>query len=383
VADFGFQPLLEIGDFVWRDSNGNGVQDAGEPGLANVVVQLSGPGVVSAQTLTDMNGFYRFARSDLPALSASAPYKITVALGQGPLAGLQPTFDGLSAPGAPLDAARDSDGVWDRNGETSTASSALTPAFGSRIQTYDFGFVAELSLGGDLWEDTNGDGANDAAETRLAGILVELFTTSGTPVGTTLSLADGSYLFRSSETAATMLPNTTFEVRVKYPQALLSNVNGVLLPTTSNVAAAGDARDSDAAFDATNNAAVIVGARTGDFGSTNTTNDFGFVGPLVIGDFVWRDANGNGAQDSVAAEPGIAGVTVDLLRNGTTVERAPTTERRRASTCSTSATTARSAAQRRLHWCASIARRRRPSSPIATLHLTTPNAAAVSDAARL
>ncbi len=49
-VDFGYQPatpplLGSIGDFVWQDTNGDGVQDAGEPGIANVTV-----------TLTDGNG---------------------------------------------------------------------------------------------------------------------------------------------------------------------------------------------------------------------------------------------------------------------------------------------------------------------------------------
>jgi hypothetical protein len=63
---------------------------------------------------------------------------------------------------------------------------------------------------------------------------------------------------------------------------------------------------------------VIIGARTAGFGSTNTTFDFGFVGPVVIGDFVWRDTDSDGVQD--AGEQGIAAVSVQLLRNGATVD---------------------------------------------------------------
>jgi hypothetical protein len=43
---------------------------------------------------------------------------------------------------------------------------------------------------------------------------VALYSTSGTLIGTTTTLADGSYLFRSNQTAETMPPNTTFEIRV-------------------------------------------------------------------------------------------------------------------------------------------------------------------------
>ena len=38
-------PAGTIGDFVWRDLDGDGAQDAGEPGVAGVTVSISAPGV--------------------------------------------------------------------------------------------------------------------------------------------------------------------------------------------------------------------------------------------------------------------------------------------------------------------------------------------------
>jgi hypothetical protein len=52
--------------------------------------------------------------------------------------------------------------------------------------------------------------------------------------------------------------------------------------------------------------------RTGPLGSTDTTIDFGFARGLVLGDYVWRDNDGEGDQDS--DEPGIANVVVELYR---------------------------------------------------------------------
>ncbi|MCL4394698.1 MAG: carboxypeptidase regulatory-like domain-containing protein, partial [Chloroflexi bacterium] len=50
-----------IGDFVWNDLNGNGVQDAGEPGVGGVTVNLlNASGQVIATTTTDSNGKYEF-----------------------------------------------------------------------------------------------------------------------------------------------------------------------------------------------------------------------------------------------------------------------------------------------------------------------------------
>ena len=42
TIDFGYVSPCNgaIGDFVWYDQNGNGIQDTGEPGIANVTVSL-------------------------------------------------------------------------------------------------------------------------------------------------------------------------------------------------------------------------------------------------------------------------------------------------------------------------------------------------------
>src|SRR4029453_12118109 len=51
-----------IGDFVWKDLNGNGVQDPGEPGIPNVVVTLTMPNVPGWQetVTTNATGHYKF-----------------------------------------------------------------------------------------------------------------------------------------------------------------------------------------------------------------------------------------------------------------------------------------------------------------------------------
>ena len=53
--------LANIGDRVWLDTNGDGVQDAGEPGVSGVVVNLyDESGVLIATTTTDNTGAYSF-----------------------------------------------------------------------------------------------------------------------------------------------------------------------------------------------------------------------------------------------------------------------------------------------------------------------------------
>ncbi len=51
-----------IGNFVWLDSNGDGLQDSGEPGVSNVTVTLFNAENDDeiATTATDSNGFYSF-----------------------------------------------------------------------------------------------------------------------------------------------------------------------------------------------------------------------------------------------------------------------------------------------------------------------------------
>src|SRR4249920_2395362 len=59
-----------VGDRVWNDANSNGIQDAGEVGVAGVSVNLQGSGAdgklwtaddVYASVNTDANGYYQFS----------------------------------------------------------------------------------------------------------------------------------------------------------------------------------------------------------------------------------------------------------------------------------------------------------------------------------
>nr|MBP6556898.1 hypothetical protein [Flavobacterium sp.] len=55
------QNLGSIGNFVWNDTNANGIQDSGETGLGGITVQLlNSSNIVIATTITDGNGNYLF-----------------------------------------------------------------------------------------------------------------------------------------------------------------------------------------------------------------------------------------------------------------------------------------------------------------------------------
>ncbi|MGE0407493.1 MAG: SdrD B-like domain-containing protein, partial [Candidatus Korobacteraceae bacterium] len=76
--------LGRIGDFVWEDTNANGVQDAGETGIPGVTLTLTHPDSSTSTTTTNASGGYLFS-----GLCAGA-YSVAVTAGVPP--GLNPTL---------------------------------------------------------------------------------------------------------------------------------------------------------------------------------------------------------------------------------------------------------------------------------------------------
>ena len=91
-VDFGLVAPATIGDRVWNDEDGNGV-DNGEPGVPGVTVILTdASGVEVARTTTDANGNYRFTGLipgtytvdiEVPAGFNAATTSMTVTVGEG------------------------------------------------------------------------------------------------------------------------------------------------------------------------------------------------------------------------------------------------------------------------------------------------------------
>jgi hypothetical protein len=88
-ADFGYaSPLGVIGDLLWVDTNNNGVQDAGEPGIPYVSVVLYSNGVAIATNETDADGIYLFNGL------ADGTYRVVVQTNDTDFpAGLVPSYD--------------------------------------------------------------------------------------------------------------------------------------------------------------------------------------------------------------------------------------------------------------------------------------------------
>ncbi len=140
---------VALGDFVWQDTDKDGIQDAGEPGIGSVTVRLyddSGASpVLAATTTTNSSGHYSFS-----GLTASRAYRIQVETATGPLASKVPTAANQGS-----NDSVDSDGLVAIGG----AVEVLVPASatGQNNSTVDFGFV-------EADRDADDDGVEDAVD---------------------------------------------------------------------------------------------------------------------------------------------------------------------------------------------------------------------------
>lgn len=277
-----------VGDFIWLDADGDGMQDEGEPGIPGVLVELTWYGPDGAPgggddviytTITDENGQYVF--ENLPDGTFSLTTALPSNIGPGgPLYGLTPTDMGGDG---------SSELSLDPMHTSTTGVSDLDQDFGFSPSdtTGDSGVIGDR-----IWFDTNNDGIQNPGEVGIPGVKITL--TDGTTTWTTYTDANGNYTFGD-------LPAGTFTV----------TVDTTTLPNGGSGLT--NSYDPDAG---TPNAAIVTLLTNT---SVNLEQDFGYyslIDPLVnsVGDTVWLDANGNGMQDE--GEPGIPGVLVELTWYG-------------------------------------------------------------------
>jgi uncharacterized repeat protein (TIGR01451 family) len=178
-ADFGYGPVpnkAQIGDTVYNDANGNGVQDPGEVGISGVTLDLidAGPDKLCntaddaklATATTDATGKYLF--SDL----AAGAYCVDVTDTGGKLTGY--VLTGGVDPAGPI---------------TVGSSDSYLDA--------DFGYQgAKGKIGDFIFYDANANGVYDGgpAEFGLANVTLSL-SKGGSVIATTSTDAGGNYLF--------------------------------------------------------------------------------------------------------------------------------------------------------------------------------------------
>ena len=291
-----------VGDLVWKDLNDNGQLDLGEPGVAGVVVQLlngTTDAVITSDT-TDVNGIYTFTGL------AKGAYKVKIDLTTLPDSCLISTMLDAVAAGDSLDNDFDSTGV--------SPVVNLDPILGGIDKdnpTIDAALYSPKgSIGDFVWKDLNDDGQQDSGEPGVNLVKVTLHrATGGLPgpaIDSTLTSGTGS---NAGAYSFTNLPKGDYIVKID----LTTLPDSCLISTKLNSVAAGDSLDND--FDSTGLSPVVsIDPTVPGLSKNNPTIDAALYSPKgSIGDFVWKDLNDNGQQDS--GEPGVNGVKVTLHRS--------------------------------------------------------------------
>jgi uncharacterized repeat protein (TIGR01451 family) len=283
TIDGGLTQFGDLGDFVWDDLDGDGVQDAGEPGISNTTVRLLDASTnLITSILTDTNGLYLFTNL------VAGTYFVEFAT----LAGY--TF-------TPQDQGGDDTLDSDPDPVTGRTVAIVLPA-GQVDRTVDAGFFIPASLGDFVWEDDDGDGIQDAGEPGINGVTVNLLT-NGTVIAATSTDTNGIYAF-------TNLPPVDYVVEVIPPAGFSFSLQDQ---------GADDSLDSD--VNAGTGRSGTIALQSGDI---NTTIDAGLYQPARLGDYVWMDSDGDGIQDG--GEPGFGSVTVHLLDAATNVISSTSTD---------------------------------------------------------
>jgi uncharacterized repeat protein (TIGR01451 family) len=286
-VDAGFAGLADVGDFVWEDLDGDGLQDSNEPGIAGVTVTLFDQwGNPELTTTTDVQGFYLFEDVSV------GRYYMRFRTGD-PL--LLPTVDGIGN-----NRGRDSN-LDNSNGDGTTAMFDLRP--NDENLSIDAGFYRCVTICGKTWYDLDEDSRRDGSENGVNGMLINVYRQG----------LDGRYDLVASDVTGAQ-PNTPsgdgyFEVCVRPGRYYVE----VPLPPYGLVLA----RVINTGNSFTNN-------DVGSFNGPATTTSFslrsgegkcdigaGFYPMATVGRLVWRDNNGDGIR--TAGEPVVENVLVEAF----------------------------------------------------------------------
>ena len=287
-----FDPApIQVGNRVWADADGNGIQDPGELGIDGVTVTLCDENdSVLATTMTASGGHYLFTDNDVTGgIPRGAMLKVCLSNASdyngGPLDGMFVT-QALSGSNGEID----SNGSTE--GPTSTCVLFASGGHGENTHALDFGFASAPSqgkIGNFVWMDAGEDGTQDAG-TGVNGVTVNLLDSSDNSVlQTAMTDANGEYCFD--------VDAGTYCIQVIAPMGLIFTSQG-----------SGGGTDSDTDSSGKTNPITITAGQvdldSGDAGLITAPPAL-----AKIGNYVWLDAGDDGAQDAGA---GVSGVTVNL-----------------------------------------------------------------------
>jgi SdrD B-like domain/Bacterial Ig domain/Calx-beta domain len=271
---------VTVGDYVWVDTNRDGVQDEEEVGKEGVHVELeSATGDVLAEATTDDEGGYELV-ADRASIVPGDTYYVHFTLPDGYR---------FTAQDEESDPTADSDADAEGYAEVVFSSSQ------ENISDIDAGLVEVFTVGDYVWVDANEDGIQDGEENGQHGIHVQLQDDEGTILSEDTTNDYGYYeliVDRSDVTSGS-------------PYYVYFEVPFGTSFTTQH--AGGDATlDSDP--DQNGYAEIIFSSSPDAYAHPDV--DAGLIEALRIGDYVWVDANEDGIQD--LGEDGQAGVLVTL-----------------------------------------------------------------------
>ncbi len=210
--DMGIHKKYSLGDFVWDDLNKNGIQDADEPGIANVEVELLDEnGKSLAKTTTDSNGKYQFDNLD------NGDYQVKFTI---------PEDYVVTVKDAGGDDTKDSD-------PDSDGTVNVTIKDDDNF-TIDMGiYTPKASIGDFVWDDINRNGIQDENESGVANVEVILLDGDGNEVNRTQTDENGKYLF------------TDFKLGI-IKLSLTSQLFQTITQSQAKIVGDDDGKDSDA-----------------------------------------------------------------------------------------------------------------------------------------
>ena len=270
-----------IGDFVWHDTNVDGIQDNGEAGIEGVVVKLlDNSGNFITSVTTDANGFYQF--TGLP----NGTYKVKIAdenfSSNGAMQNKPDEKWYITFANKGSDDALDSDGSGSDNSATVTLSCSDNP-------TIDFGFFKTSFTFLKTGPQTVNDGDVITYHFRVENT-GDVVLHGGVSVFDALINPSGNHQIWNH----VVQPGEVFEFDKTYT-ATASDCGQLV----NNANAVGHPKRPDNHY--------LPNIET----SSSWTTTVVCEQPGSLGDKVWLDSNENGIQDS--GENGIAGVTVNLF----------------------------------------------------------------------
>ncbi|HAK78226.1 MAG TPA: hypothetical protein DCM71_15265, partial [Runella sp.] len=326
-----------LGDFVWKDTNDNGIQDLGEPGVKGVVMQLmNAANTVIATDTTDAAGFYSFENL------LTGTYKVKLLLSSLPDSCEITTKKDFDDSQANADA-RDSD-FDPSTGLSQNVSIDITKTgLDKDNPTIDAGLIVacvkpsagtDVAIcGGDTTVDLKDAGTKELWQSLASNPAgVQINSTTGVVTGLK-SAGDYYFILRFNNKASCA---DTVKVTVnKKPEAgsdstgtnaICNTIGTINLPDAAVGESWSQLGSAPKTVSIDTQTGVVTGmdsigvytfmlrnAQTGCSDTVQVETKNCQKGSL--GDYVWKDSNNNGIQDS--GEPGVKGVVLQLL-NATT-----------------------------------------------------------------